>query len=188
MSIIRIYIYATVIHFERQLLTDLPKQKKKKKEKNPLPNLVGKSAAHSHPSSHFSISLSFHEQHPQSFPFLFPSFFLSNLFFSLSRRQFTGPTMSSNAGGISARGFFSLLLYLSLFPLFLSLSFKHNSHSYMKMHGGSFLSPSRIFSLAWQEERVCVKLEEGKGRDESVSSISLSFLSSCSVRMLGFIP
>jgi hypothetical protein len=145
MSIIRIYIYATVIHFERQLLTDLPKQKKKKKEKNPLPNLVGKSAAHSHPSSHFSISLSFHEQHPQSFPFLFPSFFLSNLFFSLSRRQFTGPTMSSNAGGISARGFFSLLLYLSLFPLFLSLFQAQQSQLYEDAWGVFSLSLSNLF-------------------------------------------
>ena len=172
MSIIRIYIYATVIHFERQLLTDLPKQKKRRRRKTHFQILLVKAQrTHTHPLTSLSLSLfmnntpnlsrfSFHLSFYQIFSFLF-------LVDSSPGQQ----CLPMRAGSLPAG--FSACFSISLFSLCFSLSFKHNSHSYMKMHGGSFLSPSRIFSLAWQEERVCVKLEEGKGRDESVSSLFL---------------
>lgn len=152
MSIIRIYIYATVIHFERQLLTDLPKQKKKKKEKNPLPNLVGKSAAHSHPSSHFSISLTFHEQHPQSFPFLFPSFFLSiqSFLFSFSSTVHRANNVFQCGRDLCPRVFQLASLSLS-FP-FVSLSLSSTTVTVIwRCMGGLFSLP--LESFLWHDRK-----------------------------------
>ena len=138
-----------------------------KKEENPLPNLVGKSEAH--PSS-LSLSLSLSILSPISWTTprislsLAHSLLLSTRPFYVSRRQFTGPTMSSTAGRISACGFLPLSLPLSPF-YYLSLFEWSAAVTVIWRCMGGLLSLTTIFSSAWQEERVSVKVIEGKGKD-----------------------
>ena len=132
-----------------------------KKEENPLPNLVGKSEAHPSSLSHsLSLSLDSLSHFMNNTPNLSLSLTLSSfplaLFTFLVDSSPGQQCLRLRAGSLPAGSSLSLspspslphslpsLYYLSLSrPL--SLTFRHNSHSYMKMHGGSSLSHYNLF-------------------------------------------